>query len=554
MLYVRTQTAARWAIFSGGKALSLSLSAESPHAPRWHERRGIVARRRLSAAVVASLSATISLFLLTPNAIRFPDEADNLLGAYVLLDGGTLYADYFSHHMPGMYWLSLPAAVMGIADPLTYRLYFYLIVALVFGALAYRHRPTLGFLPVVVLPILYAGTLAANSTGLSFTVLADQAAALALIAIVLEIVSSVIRGEVDNAAWFIAGAAAVGATWFTAVALYSTGAAFLTLLALGIQMSPRANKRRMRLSPLSLAVLGVAIPAAALVLFQTFTGGLGLLKRYAYDFNREVYSTYIADFASTPFTPVYKASTHAAGLFIGESPVWQISYLGGITALGLVIFNVFALTGIALTSRLAAAGLALTLFLSLTRGSRDIHAIPYWGVSAALAAVLMALVMNQLTHGSLRTRIFGFGMIAVIMAFYITPYALERLQPALSGQVSWTSSPNKLDRTITKTLPPRSSYLDTTNDIWSYVSTGVLPASRTAIVFPWTMDWQEQSVIDDLSQNTPEIIVHNPDYTVWGYEVADYAPKLNTFVTDNYALTETITGADGQPVGIWRRR
>ena len=534
--------------------MSLSPSVANHHAPRWHERHGTVARGRGSAAVVATLSATISLSSLAPSAVRFADEADNLLGAYVLLDGGTLYADYFSHHMPGMYWISLPAAALGIADPLTYRLYFYLLVALVFGALAYRHRPTLGFLPVVILPILYAGTLAANSTGFSFTVLADQVAALALMAIVLEIVSSVTRGAVDTAAWFIAGAAAVGATWVTAVAVFSTGAAFLTLLALGTQMSPRVNTKFRRLKPWSLTVLGVAIPAAALVLFQTFNGGLGLLKRYAYDFNKEVYSSYIADFANTPFTPVYKAFTHAAGLFIGETPVWQISHLGGLTALGLIIFNVFALTGIALTSRLAAAGLALTLFLTLTRGSRDIHATPYWGVSAALTAVLMALVMNRLTNESLRTQTLRFGIIAFIVAFYMTPYAVERLQPVLTGQVSWSSSPNQLDRTIANALPPGTSYFDTTSDLWSYVSAGALPASRTAIVFPWTMDWQEQSVVDDLRQNTPEIIVHNADHTVWGYEIADYAPELHTFVTDNYTLMETTKGADGQPVGVWRRR
>jgi putative flippase GtrA len=53
-----------------------------------------------------------------------PDEVDNVLGAKLILQGQFPYIDFFSHHMPGMYFLAVPFYVISSNDLFVFRVLF----------------------------------------------------------------------------------------------------------------------------------------------------------------------------------------------------------------------------------------------------------------------------------------------------------------------------------------------------------------------------------------------------------------------------------------------
>ncbi|MCR5212658.1 MAG: hypothetical protein K6C41_08935, partial [Lachnospiraceae bacterium] len=53
-------------------------------------------------------------------------------------------------------------------------------------------------------------------------------------------------------------------------------------------------------------------------------------------------------------------------------------------------------------------------------------------------------------------------------------------------------------------------------------------------ITPWGWEALSDQVFPVIKENSPRVIVFNPNHTVWNMNLDDYAPELIDYVDDNY--------------------
>ncbi len=71
-----------------------------------------------------AVSSSALMFFAATSYLFSPDEIDNMLGAKLILSGELPYKDFFSHHMPGMYFISIPIYLASLDNIFYFRLVF----------------------------------------------------------------------------------------------------------------------------------------------------------------------------------------------------------------------------------------------------------------------------------------------------------------------------------------------------------------------------------------------------------------------------------------------
>ena len=74
----------------------------------------------------------------------FLDEQDNLIGGKIVANGGHIYIDFISQHMPGMYYICMLFAQMGISTLVGYRVSFYFLIAVIWVFMYFRYQENFG--------------------------------------------------------------------------------------------------------------------------------------------------------------------------------------------------------------------------------------------------------------------------------------------------------------------------------------------------------------------------------------------------------------------------
>ncbi len=98
-------------------------------------------RLSLEARLLVPLFALASVLLFADAVREFEDEADNLLGAVLIAHGARLYADYFSSHMPFVYYLAALPALLGASTIDDFRLFSNVLLLAATAWIAWSFRP-----------------------------------------------------------------------------------------------------------------------------------------------------------------------------------------------------------------------------------------------------------------------------------------------------------------------------------------------------------------------------------------------------------------------------
>ena len=85
----------------------------------------------------------------------FTDESDNFIGGMVVASGGRMYRDFVSQHMPVMYYICAVLKMLGADSVYEFRLYFYVILAVMWSFAAMHYKKQFGQITAVGTGVFY---------------------------------------------------------------------------------------------------------------------------------------------------------------------------------------------------------------------------------------------------------------------------------------------------------------------------------------------------------------------------------------------------------------
>jgi hypothetical protein len=477
---------------------------------------------RLFAACFAVAAA-----LLFADATRqFEDESDDLLGAILIVRGARLYADYFSSHMPFVYYLSAVPALFGAWHLEDFRLYsdVLLLGATLWIAWAFRARlgipadPGIGRgtrLPGAVAwtwavitvfahriqwgEMLHAGTVAGFgvlATGLFFYTSRDLR-----------------FGWLDKLGLSFAVFVAVQSSLLT---LFPLGLLALCYVAVRVRRARHGSPRAELRGAATLLAL-VALPNLVLV---AWTWAIGALPPFVYDayvFNQRYYSRFLMNSSTIGLLHDWEAQyrTYLA---------MNLARPGGIDFY--LIVAVFGATAITWARRgpLVAALFYLFVALCRVRAEGSYYLSAYF--SAALCLVWAASVLADAVarwRGLLvpaRGRAGAPGVLALgaagLFVLLSLGFAADVLRLYDFGRQPAYRSP--FVRVVAATTQPGERIFVAPYDPYLFIASERLPATRYGFYFPWQAadPATEADIIDELRAARPPVVIFMRDELVNG--------------------------------------
>jgi hypothetical protein len=131
--------------------------------------------------------------------------------------------------------------------------------------------------------------------------------------------------------------------------------------------------------------------------------------------------------------------------------------------------------------------------------------------------------------------------IIAIVIIITTPYLIGLPQLLKSSQIVGQEKELSYQFYAENLLGKDEGFLTTSIDSNQicYLESQRLPSTKAYAIVPWLTDVFEDEIIADLSATKTKIIFHNPDNAVWGNVLKNYAPKLNSFILNNYQEFDT---------------
>jgi hypothetical protein len=532
------------------------------------------------------------LFLPYRHLKGFLDENDNFLGGMVVASGGDVYSEYPSQHMPLMYYISAIFRVLGASSVYQFRIFSYLFLSALYIVIYVRYSKYFWKRTLIVyfasfIALLVSGDFAGN--GHKF--LAEQIQSQALVVLFLELILHLRQRKVlfESA---INESSLLRATfsWGSILAIslgifFSVGTAFVsvysvTFYLIGLVLVETFSWRRQGKNSfqsvvqatyrLSWLFVVIGIPFLLLLTWYYFSKNLSNFYEQAYYLNTAVYSKYIGglgtDKMGAALNPFYYYMTtfkeKLVSVFSGIiSVISQPSedalkqYFRDINFLICVFFNVTFLTWnfrkSSLSFRLLGTGVVVLFLIQTgTRGFVGFHAMGYWAISLMMGCIFISEVFEVLNLKRLPSRLIQVSAFSFLFFCYFTPYGVVFSRNIRPIPADWgiTKPVDPYEDYIEKiTTQSEKIYIQNMDHLYLYMNANRLPASHRTAIVPWFADLYEEQVVSDLSLIRPKLIIYDPKATVWGYVNEQFAPAVDRFILQNYALA---------PMGIpmWVRK
>ena len=460
-----------------------------------------------------SLTALL-LLLLIVNACYgvHGDEADNLLGGVVLAQGGSLYVDYWSHHMPLPYVL---AGALGLVVQtfLAFRLAFALVLFGYWLALK-RILQSTAFgsrvMPLAVLVVLASPMIHAQM------LMAETLVGYFAIAALLVLVYRIIPGERSTGLALLVGLLALAMVFASLMAVYLAGTILVMLVLL------YRNQRRAGATASLILMGGVA--ALILVLPR------GPMTAQVYHYNADTYAPYFGN----PDTG-WKVS---AGFFHYFEAIVRGSFEQPLAIVFVAV--TWFLVAISVYRRRYALALLVVLvtvlsFYPLYGGFRGkVHLTDHYLIGLAIVAIA--------AHQVHRLRVAQYIVVGLVI-----PGTIASLI-ALGSVLTTASSPpftnTKGEDFLAAFLQPDETVWIGPMDFHRALRFADYRASRHSYLAPWTAadPTTTAQLLTDLQTGQPIVLAIETDWR--GYRIADYAPTLMNWISDHYFQ------APGYP-GLW---
>ena len=471
------------------------------------------------------------------------DENDNIRGGMIIANGGVLYRDYITQHTPVTYYLCAVFALFGAGSVQQFRLSYYLLEAIVWGLLYYRHSPVLGKKQLFILPILKITLLSTLVFPQANQILSDGVQGICMVALLLEFLEYYQDRKLDLSRCLIVSTCiwgSFGAAFVSVYALIWVVAAVLIIEYMDWRKRTFSIKEFcQRYYKLFVAVL---TPLICAVIYFGTNHALQEAVQQAYKFNLEVYPQYTGGFGSNMIEPFINAMQNYFSMIVNIKGIFS-GALSNELFIGVVVLG--CVTGIvAVLLNRKQYLVALTLFAvmacSATRGY-GFHGLAAWYVSILIISLYMDELMKHLPKG-------GSILTGVAVAFLLSTYCNQIGDNLLYEQPSVSTLESHV---VELTEEGEDIFIDAyCCDSIYLLYRNRYPMNKAIYMLPWYMDWYEQTAIEDLNGAEPRIVVYNEDQSL--REFSYFANVFLAELKENYSRFSN-NPEDGWEYKVWIR-
>ena len=492
----------------------------------------------------AGLFILLLLLLLVNSTefLYFTDEADNFLAGMSVAAGKKIYVDFTSQHMPLLYYICGLFSMLGAGNMLQFRLYFYVLFAVLWALLYVRNRDRLGVIGGLSLPVLYVMNMIGEY---NVCVLSDQLQAFGMAVLFLEFCRYYDIKRID---WKMS-------VWVAAAILLSFGSAFVSAFGIfailvGVIGAEAGESRRshqklgvavghfFRKYALLLAL--VLVPLLVWVGYYAVTGHLGDMILGAFTLNTKYYPKYSGYGSSTLGAFVDPFVTYGK-YFIEITTNLMAHKLQYTKELLCYAVNIVFFVHTFRKSKWQAIVLAVFTVWVGSRGFGSVfHALPYYAVSLCMFASLFRDYTNSTCNAHKKSKnvekLVGIVFVCGSMLVLALPY-VQTIPRIKMLESEWNAQMHPGEDTYEQYLQlltdKDEDVLFATVDFYHGVNAKRCNLNLPVNV-PWTYEAYEEQILETLEEDAPRIMIFNPNYQTWGYELKDYAPEVWNYLHEAY--------------------
>lgn len=489
----------------------------------------------------------------------FTDEADNFIGGMVIESGGSIYRDFASQHMPVMYYICALLKLLGADSIYSFRLSFYVILALLWTLVALNYGKKCGWLAAVGSGAFYIVNM---FTQFTCCILAEQLQSVGFVILFLEFLqfTKTRKLELRNSVMIsLAVFLSFGSAFVSAFTVFAMAMAFFYV---GIeecveQKSGFAGGIGKLFGKFWKTALWILAPFVVMLVIYGAKGTLDDFIYGAYTVNREIYPDYLNGYGSSALmgfvTPVInyfqtlKLSLQWLVTTVGFTKEylailrWNICFF-----INFLFWIYFALRdGVRGKKHIGeAATIAYFTIMCANRGvTADFHSLPYQAVTMAMAAWLLQSYIRHVRKKHIRKKpvyIIASTAIAGMLLVYSSNYlAACRSVRDTAKNLNYKASEdvNHVAYWIQKLTEEDEPVLLTTVEPQILVEADRVPY-KTGVSVPWMYEAFEEEELSNLLEYAPRVAVYQPDYSVWEYPLREYAPEVWSFMEANYTTLD----------------
>lgn len=478
----------------------------------------------------------------------FCDENDNYMGGMIVANGGLLYKDFCSQHMPVMYYICAIFYLLGARNVYQYRVMFFALMAIIWVAMYFRYKKYFGSCVMILGPAIYASTIATGDLTYS-AVLSDRLQGMGLVILFFEyLLATIHRKNVTFATCCWISLSIFISFGSVFVSIFGIFAIALSWLIFEIGECYKSHKLKQSIPYLFRkywrTVLTVATPFIILLIYFVCTNTLLNFINSAYILNTRIYSKYMSGYGSN----IVKAMIDPiSGFFsILQTTIQNFSgqpFSAAFTLL-LLMGNILFALKISLSDKWIGLSVMYIITQCAPRGYFNFHSVAYYMLSSyMLAAVIgwgaewmrMRTDKNMAATISVCTVVFVmapyFGSISNIVD---VPTVLGNIEPSPKAQ-------------LIQDLTDEGEKVGCTDGVVMVAT--LVEADRCYINGASSTPWTYEAFGDlerlMLQQQMPRIIFYSADYAVWDNLYTDYAGETEQFILENYIQVKD---------DIWARR
>ena len=501
--------------------------------------------QKLALLLIVFIVLTISLSVSPTDA--FSDEYDNLLGAKALIAGEVIYKDYFSHHMPLMYFIAAPFLLIHGENLIAVRVSFVLLLSIWLFLLAKPLIKKFGMPVYGAFTILMALSMTSNW---SHMLMAENIIALGVAhALIILVSESHRKSSYSDLIQYAALGAIPALSAFYYVPLT------LLIYSLGFLTYYRSRATLSRKQAISVIIVAL-IPYLVLSTYLSSTHSWSYFIDQSFRFNSMYYSQF------TPSSPSDMVSGVITLVNQSLSSIYQAMnpYVGQSELKFLISLQVIAVTtSLILLFKKRKWGYLFSLGLSffLANGRKGVlylfsadgdarHAVIIFTVAVLLSLISLSIVNNLKPMVQPWVKMVKYVSLAFLL--FTTLYCLSATAASLNrlykqGSFATIASPNMKNNIpkIVNLINTQGDYYWTAPlDFGSQIFIDSINASKYRFFLPWHAVCERcvQEIDEDINKNKPKVIYLDKSATIWGHLVAEYSLALTSSYESNYYQVE----------------
>lgn len=490
------------------------------------------------------VTAIVSISMVNAPYYNFTDEADNLLGAQHIAEGGVIYKDYFSHHTPLAYYVGSALFTVTDNNIIGVKILFALILCLWLFIMCRPLISTYGY-PTYYVTLLLV-TVSQPLTW-SHMLLGETLVAYATLhATILFLTRRTKKITLPEVATYSVLAAIIplSALSYTPLAVVIYGLIVYRI----IEQATRKQTKQQLVRLLLCTSAAIAMPYVAFLSYLYMTGTGREFYTQAVKFNTQFYSQ---------FTPDAPTSSLEALITIPQGAISSLNTALTTTEHGLLV-SVFSVLFISCVSvlislkRYIEAGLFILLacigasrygFIYVFSGDQDARS----GMILSLLGILLlsiCLPIFILWHKGKSLNPYRYIAIGVSMSFVLLliTASLSVITTNSRGYLSHerltiaTEEPGSPSRIVNLVNRHNDTYWVGPIDFASQSHIQSKNASNYRFFTPWIAACGEcvADLREDLQKNQPNIIIWNTNLDIWGINTQTYGSPVNTILNDAY--------------------